>query len=122
MEKVDFLHRTRLVFGQGEIARLGELARQLGATRALVVSDPGVVSAGHFQRGVDSLRQSNIEFAAFHGVRENPTTREVEAGLQVAKEFKPELLVGLGVAARWIAPKGSTFCIAVAAKWKITGE
>ena len=56
MEKVDFVHRTRLVFGPGEIARLGILARECGARRALVVSDPGVVSAGHFDRGVESLK------------------------------------------------------------------
>lgn len=96
MESIDFQPRTRLVFGAGSIRRLGALARELGGDTALVVSDPGVVSAGHFDRGVQSLRDAGIKVSSFHGVRENPSTTEVDAGLQVAKKNKPKLLIGLG--------------------------
>ncbi len=109
MEKVDFEHRTRLVFGEGEIARLGELARELGARRALVVSDMGVVSAGHFARGVASLELSGVQIAAFHGVKENPSTIEVDAGLAVAQQFKPDLLIGLGGGSSMDCAKGINF-------------
>ena len=43
----DFRPGPRLVVGPGTLARLGELARELGAGRALVTSDPGIVTAGH---------------------------------------------------------------------------
>lgn len=109
MQGIDFQPRTRLVFGRGCVARLGELARELGASRAFVVSDPGVVSAGHFERGAASLREAGLEICAFHGVRENPTTRDVEAGLAVAKEFRPELLVGLGGGSSMDCAKGINF-------------
>ena len=46
---------TRLVCGPGTIGRLGELARELGATRALVTSDPGIVAAGHTAAGVAAM-------------------------------------------------------------------
>ena len=42
----DYQPRTRLVFGAGALARLGELAKEYGGKRALVVSDPGIVRAG----------------------------------------------------------------------------
>lgn len=109
MESIDFQHRTRLVFGAGCVRRLGSLARELGADRALVVSDPGVVAAGHFARGVQSLRDAGIEVVAFHGVKENPSTREVEAGLQIARECKPQLLVGLGGGSSMDCAKGINF-------------
>ncbi len=109
MEKVDFEHRTRLVFGQGEIARLGALAKELGATRALVVSDSGVVTAGHFTRGVAALESSGLHVAAFHGVKENPSTVEVDAGLQVARQFRPDLLIGLGGGSSMDCAKGINF-------------
>ncbi|MEO8271193.1 MAG: iron-containing alcohol dehydrogenase [Aureliella sp.] len=64
MDSIDFQHRTRLIFGQNTVDRLGELAAELGATRVLVVSDSGVVSAGHFQRGVDSLTQAGLMVAS----------------------------------------------------------
>ena len=56
MQSFDFQHRTRFVFGPGVLDRLGDLASEVLAARAsrrvLVVSDPGVVSAGHFDRGL----------------------------------------------------------------------
>jgi len=109
MEKVDFEHRTRLVFGSGEIARLGAIARELGSSRALVVSDSGVVTAGHFGRGVASLEAAGLQVAAFHGVKENPSTAEVTAGLNVAREFKPDLLIGLGGGSSMDCAKGINF-------------
>ncbi len=109
MEGIDFQPRTRLVFGRGAVARLGELARGLKGTRVLVVSDPGVVAAGHFQRGLDSLLQAGLEVHSFHGVRENPSTTEVAAGLEVAQQFRPDLLVGLGGGSSMDCAKGINF-------------
>ena len=109
MEKVDFEHRTRLVFGSGEIARLGEIARELGGNRALVVSDSGVVTAGHFGRGVASLEAAGLHVTAFHGVKENPSTAEVDAGLAVARQFRPDLLIGLGGGSSMDCAKGINF-------------
>ena len=109
MEGIDFQPRTRLVFGRGVVARLGELARGLKGTRVLVVSDPGVVAAGHFQRGLDALLQAGLEVHSFHGVRENPSTIEVANGLAVAHEFRPDLLVGLGGGSSMDCTKGINF-------------
>lgn len=109
MENIDFEHRTRLVFGAGKVGQLGDLSRECGGKRVLVVSDPGVVAAGHFQRGVDALGQAGLTVEAFHGVRENPSTIEVEAGLAVAKAFSPDLIVGLGGGSSMDCAKGINF-------------
>ena len=109
MQGIDFQPRTRLVFGRGCVARLGELARELSASRALVVSDPGVVAAGHFQRGEAALREAGLEVCSFHDVHENPSTTDVAAGLAVAREFRPQLLVGLGGGSSMDCAKGINF-------------
>ena len=57
----DFQFQPRIVFGPDKIDSLGELAGQLGVGRALVVSDPGVIAAGHTQRGLESLKQAGID-------------------------------------------------------------
>lgn len=109
MDSIDFQQRTRLVFGQNSVDRLGELATALGTTRALVVSDQGVVSAGHFQRGVDSLTRAGLEVSSFHGVHENPTTADVEAGVEVARQAQPDLLVAIGGGSSMDCAKGINF-------------
>lgn len=109
MTPFDFQARTRIVFGAGALDRLGELASELGARRALVVSDPGVVAAGHTERGLDSLRRAGIEAQLFSDLHENPTTAHVEAGVRVARRHEPQLLVGLGGGSSMDCAKGINF-------------
>jgi alcohol dehydrogenase len=105
----DYESRTRVVFGPGAIQRLGELARELGARRALVVSDPGVMSAGHTDRGVTALAAAGIGVQVFGRVRENPTTDDVQHGLDAARDWQPDLLVGLGGGSSLDCAKGVNF-------------
>jgi alcohol dehydrogenase len=81
----------------------------LGAKRVLVVSDPGIVAAGHTPRGIDSLERFGLNVALFDGVAENPTTDHVEAGLESARDFKPDLIVGLGGGSSMDCAKGINF-------------
>jgi alcohol dehydrogenase len=109
MHSFDFQCRTRIVFGPGKIESLGELASELGARRALVVSDPGVIAAGHTQRGLDALKSAGIETFLFDGVSENPTTDNVDAGVRLAKRFDPQIIIGLGGGSSMDCAKGINF-------------
>ena len=51
----DHQPRTRIVFGIDAALRAGELARETGMKRVLLVTDPGVVAAGHAERVRQSL-------------------------------------------------------------------
>ena len=90
----DLQLRTRVIRGPGTIGRLGECAESLKARRALLVTDPGIVAAGHVARALDSLESAGIAVTSFTEVRENPTTLDVDACLAVAQDFEPDLLVG----------------------------
>lgn len=109
MVPFDYYPRTRIVFGPDKIESLGELASEMGARRALVVSDPGLIAAGHTQRAVDALVRAGIETHLFDEVHENPTTDDVEAGAKVARRREPELLVGLGGGSSMDCAKGINF-------------
>ena len=111
MTPFDFYPRTRIVFGPGKLVALGELAAELGAKRVIVVSDPGIVAAGHTPHGIESLKAVRIETQLFDGVGENPTTEHVTAGLKVAKEFRPDLIVGLGGGSSMDCAKGINFLL-----------
>src|SRR6516225_4620384 len=107
----DYYPRTRIVFGPGKVDALGELAGELGARRVLVVSDPGIIAAGHTARGIEALKRAGIETHLFDGVAENPTTDHVEAGLGIARRYDPELLVGLGGGSSMDCTKGINFLL-----------
>ena len=109
MQAFDYQLRPRILFGAGFVARLGQLACELGCLRALVVSDPGVVNAGLYALGEKSLAEMGIHVQGFHDLSENPTNLHVERGLQAAKEFRPDLLVGLGGGSSMDCAKGINF-------------
>jgi alcohol dehydrogenase len=109
MVPFDFYPRTRIVFGPNKVDALGELAGELGARRALLVSDRGIIAAGHAERGLTALRKAGIEVHLFDGVEENPTTDNVEAGLAVARRHDPELIVGFGGGSSMDCAKGINF-------------
>lgn len=70
---------TRILFGEGALAELGPQADQLGATRALVVTDPGVLAAGVVGAVADALRSWSIQSETFHALSSNPTDEEALA-------------------------------------------
>lgn len=84
----------------------------------LVVSDKGIIAAGHTPRGFASLEQAGLAVALFDGVQENPTTAHVDAGLTVAKEFQPDLIVGLGGGSSMDCAKGINFLYSCGGKMK----
>jgi alcohol dehydrogenase len=107
----DFQPRTRLVFGSGCAARLGELARELGGSRALVVTDAGIAAAGHLDRAAAALRDAGLEVAVFGDVHENPSDLDVDAAVSAAREARTDLLIGLGGGSSMDAAKGCNFVL-----------
>ncbi len=106
---LDKYSSTRIVAGPGSLDQLGKLSKELGAARVLVVSDRGVASAGHTQRGLDSLESADLAVDLYDGVEENPTTIHVGEGLERASAFRPDLLVGLGGGSAMDCAKGINF-------------
>lgn len=102
---------TRLVFGAGEIDRLGELARGSGCRRVLLITDAGLRSTGHVDRALGALEGEGIPSAVFDQVTANPSTRQVEQGVSCAREHGADGLVGLGGGSPLDCAKGINFVL-----------
>lgn len=105
----DFVPRTRLVFGANTVERVGELAAELGGKRVLLVTDPGIVKAGHAARVQESLAKAGLHVSLFDRAKENPTTKCVDECVAVASAEKVDLLVGLGGGSSMDTAKGCNF-------------
>ncbi|MEW6661449.1 MAG: iron-containing alcohol dehydrogenase [Bacillota bacterium] len=88
--------KTKIYFGIGEAKKISDRVKELGATRVLLVTDPGIVKAGMADEMKDYLQKAGIEVAVFADVVPNPTTQEVDKGVALAKEHGANVLVGLG--------------------------
>lgn len=107
----DWQPRPRLVFGPGEVNRVGELARELGASRVLLVTDAGIVKAGHVVRALRALEAAKLKVALYDRVIENPTTGCVDACVAAARSANVDLIVGLGGGSSMDTAKGCNFLL-----------
>jgi alcohol dehydrogenase len=100
-----------VLFGRGALARLGERARALGASRVLLVSDAGIAAAGHVDRAAASLRAAGIAVRVFDEAEENPTTACVDKAVVAAREHRVDLIIGLGGGSSMDCGKGCNFIL-----------
>ena len=108
---IEFTSRTRLNFGSGVISQVGELTRELGAHHVLLVTDAGIVAAGHAARIQDYLEKAGIRVTLFDQARENPTTKCVDDCVRVAQAAGIDALIGLGGGSSMDTAKGCNFIL-----------
>jgi len=107
----DYQPRTRLVFGAGSAERVGDLARELGGKAVLLVTDPGIIAAGHAARVQKNLEAAGLRVTVFDKARENPTTKCVDACVASAKSANVDMIVGLGGGSSMDTAKGCNFIL-----------
>ena len=103
--------QTQVLFGAGTSKRLGKLARELKGRRVLLVTDQGLAQAGHEQHAVESLKAVGLQVTVFDEVPHDPTTADVERGLEVAQQAQIDLIVGLGGGSSMDCAKGINFLL-----------
>ncbi len=107
----DFQSRTRLIYGPNASDRVGELSSGLGVKKVLLVTDKGIVAAGHAGRVQKNLESSGLKVVMFADARENPTTSSVEACVAVARAAGIDAIIGLGGGSAMDTAKGCNFLL-----------
>ncbi|HUH83570.1 MAG TPA: iron-containing alcohol dehydrogenase [Stellaceae bacterium] len=86
----------KIIFGEGAISRVGEIAAAELGRRLLLVTDPGLVATGLVERAMDSLSAAGIEISIFSDVAADPPEPIVEAAIAAAQALDAEGVIGLG--------------------------
>ncbi len=96
MEKFEFYNPVRIVFGPGEIKRLGAEARAQGKTALVVSYKDHSFFGGLLSRVEKDLSATGVRPVPFYEVTANPTIEEVEAGINKARAEGVDVVVGIG--------------------------
>lgn len=84
---IEFPPSGPVFFGPGEVVRTGKLVRELGASRAFVVCDPGITASGVLNPVRKSLEDEGLDIGVFDRVALNPSTPDIEAGSEALREY-----------------------------------
>jgi len=111
MQGFDFQPRTRVIFGNGALQGLGQLAREVGFRRTLLVADRGLVAAGYADQTADLLKRSGIEVESFTDFDVNPDSAVIETGCAVVAPLEVDSIIGLGGGSSLDCSKGINFLL-----------
>ena len=87
---------TRIVFGEKAMVQCADELKRLGASRPLIVTDPGVASAGLSEQLRAQLELDGVSAAVFDGVAGNPTDAHALAATAAYKEARADSVVAIG--------------------------
>ncbi len=85
-----------IVYGRGAIGLAGRHSENLGASKVLVVTDPGVRAAGWTGKVEASLESHRIPYVIFDRLTENPKDHEVMQGVRVYKDEGCDFILAVG--------------------------
>ena len=93
-------------FGLGASERIGEIAKTYGAKRALIVTDRMLGPSGIIEKISQDLSRAGLQPAIYDGVVTEPTTQQVQEGLDLYKKEDCDLIIALGGGSCLDAAKG----------------
>lgn len=92
----EFHAPARIVCEAGSAGKAGQLMKDLGAGKVLVVCDPGVVKAGLLSPVTDGLRGAGLPWAVFAEVEGDPPEDMVRKAAHAAMADGCDGVIGLG--------------------------
>lgn len=92
----DFFIPSVSRMGVGAVKKVGESAKFLGGTKALIVTDKGLSGNGMAGQIKGLLEDAGIPALIYDGAEPNPTDLNVRAGLTVYNDNGCDMLVSLG--------------------------
>lgn len=92
----NFHVRTRVFFGCGGIAGLGELADEVGGKRFLLVADPALKAVGMLDDVLNSLKKVGLGGEVFTNIEPEPYLDNADDATALGREIEADVVIGLG--------------------------
>lgn len=96
MNNFEFYNPVHIIFGAGEIQRVGQEAKKLGKKALLVTYSEHDFFSELLGTIEARLKEQQIQLVPFYGISPNPRISEVVSGVEVCKKAEADFVIGLG--------------------------
>ncbi|WP_313466438.1 iron-containing alcohol dehydrogenase, partial [Pseudomonas nitroreducens] len=96
MQPFSFATTAQILCESGSAARLGELCRERGAQRVLIVTDPGITRLNMLDGVLPGFATAGVAVDVFDQVVADPPESVVLAAAEQARKMAAQLVVGYG--------------------------
>lgn len=97
MTEFSYQMDTTIVFGQGKVQMIGDLLREHGVgKRLLLVTDPGVLAAGLIDPILEQLGQTGYRVTVWSEVAQNPRDNDCQRAAALCVDSHAEAVLAVG--------------------------
>ena len=107
MLNFQFYEKVKVLYGNGCINQMGELAKELGRSKALIVADPGIMQTDIVDRIKAGLDNEKIGYAVFTDNEPNPPIKASEAAYEMLVAEGCDFIIGVGGGSNMDCAKGA---------------
>ncbi|HEC25030.1 MAG TPA: iron-containing alcohol dehydrogenase [bacterium] len=115
MDILNIYNPIKMHFGRGVINEAGNIAKKYADSVLIVTGKSSMQKSGTLDKLLKILKNAGIDSTVFDKITPNPTTDDIDAGADIAREKGVGLIIGLGGG----SPLDSAKAIAVTAKGNI---
>lgn len=106
-----FRSPNKVIFGNGVVAQVGDEVVRMGAKKALIVTDAGVVKGGLTAAVEDSLKATKIKYGLFDRVEAEPPAHIVDECARQVLENGYDIIIGVGGGSSLDVAKGASIVV-----------
>jgi alcohol dehydrogenase YqhD (iron-dependent ADH family) len=96
MENFTFQNSTKIIFGKGTEEQVGEETSRFSKKILFHYGTGSIKDTGLYDRVINSLKNSDIEFIELPGVRPNPKLSLVRKGIKICRENNIDFILAVG--------------------------
>lgn len=93
----NFVSPTKIYFGKEKETEIGNICRDFGYKRIVIVIGQGSVKkSGLLAKVQYFLEKENVKYLVFEGIRPNPTIDKCHELITIVKEYNPDMILAVG--------------------------
>ena len=96
MNAFQFQNPTKILFGQGQIEKLGEQVKEFGQKVLLVYGGGSIKKSGLYNRVMDQLNAIGASVYELSGIEPNPRLTSVNKGIELCRQYGVEFILAVG--------------------------
>ncbi|AZO96625.1 iron-containing alcohol dehydrogenase [Halocella sp. SP3-1] len=96
MENFTFYNSTEIIFGKGEVNRVGEKTADYGKKVLLVTGGGSVKRIGLYDRVMNAFENADLEVFELTGIEPNPRISKVREGVDICLEKEIDIVIAVG--------------------------
>ena len=90
-------HSTKsIIVERGGSANLAKLIQDRNGKSVLIITDPGVLSAGLLDSALLNFKSLGLHYKTYSDVQADPSIAVIEKAIKVAQDCKSDYIVGFG--------------------------